>query len=163
LAKQKTPPEAPQPTLATASLEAISTREDENGSTFVPRKIIDWNKVEAGMMVGADLKTCAMLGGVHWNTLERRIHERYGEGFREVRAAFLTDRKLMALKAMWNQVAKGNWRAVRFANVVFNGLNDRPKEIDDDDHADAGTFKLAYNLDEEPPKSVEAEFEVQGD
>lgn len=165
MAKQKSDsPVATEPKL-TASRDSILNKDEQEQNLPVKtgRKPADinWEAVERGMAMGCDLKMCAMLGGVHWNTLERRIVDRYGENFREVRNAMLTDRKMMALKALWNQVAKGNWRAIRFANVAFNGLSDRPKDDMDDDDKDGGSFKLSYNLDEPPP--LEAEFKTVED
>lgn len=164
MAKQKSDsPVATEPKL-TASVDSILRKDEDDNNLPVKtgRKPADinWDRVETCMAMGGDLKMCAMFGGVHWNTLERRILERYGENFREVRAAFMTDRKAMALKALWNQVAKGNTRAIIFVNRAINGLNDRPKEMDEDND-DGGTFKLAYNLDEPPP--IEADFHEVSD
>lgn len=155
MAKQKSDsPVATEPKL-TASVDAIRNQDSEESSSLIPRKEINWDKVETCMAMGGDLKMCAMFGGVHWNTLERRIYDRYGENFREVRAAFMTDRKAMALKALWNQVAKGNTRAIIFVNRAINGLNDRPKDMDEDND-DGGSFQLAYP--DEPPPAIEADF-----
>jgi hypothetical protein len=167
LSKQKStqiPVEQSQGPKHTASAEFILNRDVDDQSPQGkrgPKHIdINWEKVEAYMSIGMDLKSCAMAGGCHWNTLERRIQEKYGENFREVRAAFLTDRKALALKKMWDKVNQGDSDMIKFANRVFNGLNDRPKEMDDDND-EGSTFTLAYNLDEPPP--IEAEFKTMED
>lgn len=164
MTKDKTPSEGQEPipeTKMTASLVHIQSKDDEEqepqnktGRKPVP---INWDKVETAMAIGMDLKSCAMFGGVHWNTLERRVIDRYGEGFREVRAAFMTDRKAFALGALWKKVGQGDTKAILFANRVFNGLNDRPKEVEEDDSGEASTFRVAYNLDT-PPEAIEAQF-----
>lgn len=157
MSEQKNPEEADRRPNTTASLTSITNKDEDDNTSLIPRKEINWDKVETAMALGADLKMCAMFGGVHWNTLERRIVARYGENFREVRAAFMTDRKALALQKLWALVQKGDVRAVLFANRVFNGLNDKPKDLDDED--DSGSiFTLAYNLDEPPP--IEAESRV---
>lgn len=166
MAKKLTPTNDGEQPKISASLEIILNKDEEEESSPIKtgRKPhpINWDKVEAAMTLGGDLKICAMMGGVHWNTLERRILERYGEGFKEVRSAFMTDRKAMALKALWNQVAKGNWRAIKFANQAFNNLTDRVRDMDDDaEGGESATFRLAYNLNEPPP--IDAEFEIKGE
>lgn len=166
MAKDKNLPDKVNEPKITASVTSILNKDSEEAgdvqSVKNHRVDINWDKVETAMALGADLKMCAMFGGCHWNTLERRVLERYGDGFREVRSAFMTDRKAMALKQLWNLVSKGNVRATLFVNRAINGLNDRPKDNDDDESGESSTFRLAYNLDDEPP-TYEADFSVQGD
>ena len=164
MAKDKTPkgelePQSEQKT--TAQLQSFLNKDDEDrepqdriGRKPVP---INWDKVETAMALGCDLKSCAMFGGVHWNTLERRIIERYGEGFREVRASFLTDFKVSALVALRKKVKEGDTKAILFANRALNGMNDRPKDAEEDDSGEMSTFRVAYNLDT-PPEVIEAQF-----
>lgn len=135
--------------------------EDDGKMETRPRAEINWDKVETAMSLGASLMECASYGGVHYNTLERRVQERYGELFRVVREAMMTDRRMMARKQLWNLVAKGNVRATLFVNRAINKINDRLREDEEDDEQDTATFRLAYNLDE--PPAVNAEFQVQGD
>ncbi len=136
---------------------ALLEKDPEEGQEdFIPRKEINWDKVETAMAFGGSLMECAAEGGVHYNTLERRVLERYGENFRVVRDAMLTARKLMARKQLFNLVAKGNVRATLFANRALNKMNDRLREDEDDDRDEAPSFRLSYNLDEKPP--VDAEF-----
>ena len=155
------PSKEPSEQKLTASKQAILAKDDEDqepvNRTGRKPHPINWDKVETAMAIGCDLKTCAMFGGVHWNTLERRVIARYGEGFREVRAAFMTDRKAFALGALWKKVGQGDTKAILFANRVFNGLNDRPKDVEEDDSGEASTFRVAYNLDQ-PPEVIEAQF-----
>lgn len=147
----------------TASRRAIVNQDDQDREPLerLGRKPhpINWDKVETAMSFGADLKMCAMYGGVHWNTLERRVLSRYGEGFKEVRAAFMTDRKAFALNQLWKLVGKGDRHAVLYANRVFNGLNDRPTKgrEEDEDLREDFTFEVNYNL-EKHPDVIEAEF-----
>lgn len=167
--KHKAPiePSKDEPTQRlTASREQILAKDDEEqepinktGRKPVP---INWDKVETAMALGCDLKTCAAFGGCHWNTLERRVIERYGEGFREVRQTFLADRKALALGKLWEKVRQGDSKMIQFANRVFNGLNDRPKETEEDDSGESSTFRVAYNLDT-PPDVYEAQFREVAD
>lgn len=144
----------------TASLEGVLNKDQEDNLPNIggrPQAEINWDKVETCMAMGGDLKMCAAFGGVHWNTLERRIMERYKEGFKDVRQYFMTDRKALALKQIMNLVAKGNVRATIFINKAWNGMSDRPKDMGDDDESGEGdTFKLAYDPHEKPP--VDAEY-----
>ena len=145
----------------TTSRSTIVTKDEEDfqpaEKTGRPRAPINWDRVEMAMSIGGDLKMCAMYGGVHWNTLERRIKARYGEGFKEVRSAFLTDRKAMALTKAWKAVERGDWKAVEWANRVFNGLNPRAMDKKEEDDADDFEFNVNYSLDKHPDV-VEAEF-----
>ena len=136
---------------------ALLEKDPEGDSAdFIPRKEINWDKVETAMAFGGSLMECAAEGGVHYNTLERRVLERYGENFRVVRDAMLTNRKMMARKQLFNLVAKGNVRATLFANRALNKLNDRLREDEDDDRDEAPSFRLSYSLDDKPP--VDADF-----
>lgn len=144
-------------TTATRQALIINESADLDSWTGPKKAKINWDKVEVAMSFGADLKTCAMFGGVHWNTLERRILARYGEGFKEVRSAFLADKKMLALTKLWEKVAKGDTKSILFANRAFNGITDRRRDNEEDDEATDFEFKVAYNLDEHPD-AVEAEF-----
>lgn len=150
----------------TASLQAIRSKDhkDQEGKNLVgrPQHHINWDKVETAMSLGVGLKGCAMYGGVHWNTLERRCIERYGEGFKEVRDAFLTDMKALASDALKKKIKQGDTKAILFANRVFNNMDDRVKRDDEDDKGNAKVFKMAYNLDKTPDE-IEAEFRVRED
>lgn len=161
MAKQKPSDNNPQLVRPTATVEGLLNKDPEDSSVNMggrPKTNINWDKVETCMAMGGDLKMCAAFGGVHWNTLERRILERYGEGFRDVRQYFMTDRKAVALKQIMNLVAKGNVQATIFINKAWNNMNDRPKEMGEDEE-EASTFKLAYDPHEPPP--IDAEY-IQG-
>lgn len=166
MAKSKKPEQkAPDPRW-TASVEGILRKDSDDQNPIhihsYHKVEINWDRVEGMMAAAGDLKMCAAAAGVHWNTLERRILERYGENFREVRQYYMTDVKALALKQLRNLVAKGNVRATIFMNKAWNNMNDRPKEMgDDDDDQDASVFKLAYDPHEPPP--IEAEYKDLND
>ena len=157
---ENVPVKGPKPKTAA---EAIMTREeDPNGPKTMKYHVVEinWANVEAYMSIGMDLKSCARAGGCHWNTLERRIVEKYGDNFRDVRAFMMSDRKAKAMKKMWDKVDEGDADMIKFVNRAFNGVTDKPKEMDEDND-DGGTFTLAY--DNSPPP-IDAEFtEVEDD
>lgn len=137
--------------------KAFKNRDPEEENDFLPRAEINWDKVETAMELGCSLKECAEFGGVHWNTLERRILVRYGDGFREVREFYMGPRRRNIRAQFFNLVAKGNVRAVLAGMRALNGFNDRPKgDQDDDDDNDTSVFKLAYDPHEPPP--IDAEY-----
>lgn len=164
---KKNPPDLPEKSPKTSLVEMFRNKDPEDDGEQVypggrPQAPINWDRVEAYMEMGGDLTMCAYAGGVSPRTLERRIIERYGVGFKEVRQAAMTDRKAIALKALMNLVVKGNARATIFINKAWNNMSDRPKSMgDDDENEDGSTFKIAFDPHQPPP--VDAEFEPLGD
>lgn len=149
----------------TPNRKALIVRDDEETQERLGRKLvpIDWARVETAMSFGADLRTCAAFGGCHWNTLERRVKDRYGANFKEVRDYFMADKKALALTQAWKAVQRGEWKAIEWANKIFNGLGKATKtggEGEDDGGQDDFTFNLNYSLDEHPD-AIEAEFKSQ--
>lgn len=141
-------------------LAASLVKKDQEGSgDMLPRKEINWDKVETAMMFGASLNECAAVGGVHYNTLERRILERYGDTFRVVRDAMMSDQKIALRQRLYKAAKNGSVPALIFLNRAVNKMNDRLREGDEDDDGDSTTFHLAYDPKKAPPPpSIPADF-----